>query len=75
MVLGEAPRLRVWENQTGVAEGGPYQMAAAREACSRDRAQAWQHQNLVADGHLHDGSCLSPHSPGLEYQMVVAGES
>ena len=50
-------------------------MVAAGEACSSDRLQVWEHQNLVVEGHLHDGSCLSPHSPGLEYQKVVAGES
>ena len=74
MVVGEASHLQVWEYQTGVAEEGPFQMAAG-EACSRDRLQAWEHQNLGTEGHLHDGSYLCLPSSGLEYQMVLAGQS
>lgn len=53
MVAGEA-RPQDWEYQTGAEEEGPYQMGAAEEACSSDPAQAWGHQNLVAEGHLND---------------------
>ena len=76
VVVGEVSHLQVWEYQTGVAEEGLCQMAAG-EACSCDRLQAWEHQNLVTEGHLHDGSCLCLPSSGLEYQyqMVVVGQS
>lgn len=120
VVVGET-RLKGWEYQTGVAEEGPYQMEAAREACrDRDRSRVgkhqrvWEHQTLVAhqrvwehqilvahqrvwecqtlvahqrvweyqtlvehptlgaQGYLNDVPCLSPLSPGLEYQTAVA---
>ena len=53
VVTGET-RLQDWEYQTGAAEEGPYQMVAAGEACLSDRTQAWEHQNLVAEGYLND---------------------